>query len=96
MNDSFNKTITLKAGTSQSVEIPFICHPAPTASLSFKDGEVRDTARQLVVLDKENTKVSFKNCERRDTGSYSLELKNDFGKASVDIELIVLGKKCSR
>ena len=56
--DNFNDSLILKAGTSEKVSIPFICHPAPTMSLQFNEGDVRDAARMKATMDKSATQIN--------------------------------------
>ncbi len=82
----------MKAGSPATIEMPFTAHPQPQVSLAFKDGDVRDANRIKTVTVKNKTSFMMKDSERPDTGIYTIILENEFGKATVDITVTVLGK----
>ena len=82
----------MKAGTSESRDVPFIAHPQPKATLTFKGGDVRDSARIKPVITDNNARFVIDFGERPDTGDYEMTLENDFGKTSLTIKVTVLGK----
>ena len=88
----FSDSLTMKAATSETKDIPFNGHPQPTVNITFNDGDVRDTARILPKVSEKNIGFCVNDAERPDTGNYTLTLSNDFGKCSGTVKLIVLGE----
>ena len=82
----------MKAGTSESRDVPFIAHPQPKATLTFKGGDVRDSARIHPMLSDNLARFVIDFGERPDTGEYEMTLENDFGETSLSVKVIVLGK----
>ena len=89
---SFKDTITLKAGSSTSVPVPFSAHPAPKgASLAHNGAPVRDPKRALCRLDADKLTFDLKKVEKLDAGQYEMSVENEFGRGAVTIKVIVLG-----
>lgn len=88
----FNDQMIMKAGSSSSVDIPFVAHPQPTVSVQFEGGEVRDASRILTKLTENQSSFSVNKSERPDTGDYIITLENPFGKTTGTIKVQVLGE----
>ena len=82
----------MKAGTSESKDIPYYGHPLPEVTIAFNDGEVRDAKRIVTKVTDKQISLCFNDAERPDTGDYLLTLSNKFGKCSGTVKLTVLGK----
>jgi len=90
-DESFRETVTMKAGTSTTVDIAFTAHPQPEVELQFNGGSVRDSARTKAVVTDNHVSVVLENVERLDTGEYTLTLKNQCGTTTLTLKVIVLG-----
>jgi len=88
----YSDKLILKAGTSAVIEIPFVGSPLPEAKWQFKGGKLPDPKRFKVDTIVNMTSISMAKVVRADGGKYSVDLKNEFGKASVTIEVVVLDK----
>jgi hypothetical protein len=90
----YETSVTMKAGTTKSVEIPFSAHPAPQVTVAFQDGgAVRDTQRiKMAGVEERKSVLSFGDAERADSGVYTVTLANAHGKATATVTLTVLGK----
>ena len=87
------ETITLKAGASHVLELPFSANPMPkvkwtfngSAALPDKKRFTEETIRCLTTL--RMSKVT-----RKDAGLYKVELENVHGSTTYSVRLIVLGE----
>jgi hypothetical protein len=89
---AYKDKIILKAGQSLAIEIPFAGSPQPTAEWKYKGGKLPDARRFKVDTIANMTSMTMAKVIRSDTGKYSVNLANEFGKAIVDIEVVVLGE----
>ena len=92
LDDKFSDSIIMKAGTSETVNAPFTAYPSPKIVLTFKGGDVRDEKRISPKISEDQLVFSVQKAQRPDTGDYELTLENDFGKATLAINVLVLGK----
>lgn len=89
---SFKDKIILKAGSSTVIEIPFTGSPKPAATWQFKGGKLPDQKRFKVDTIVNMTSMTMSKVIRSDSGKYTVGLQNEFGKANVTIEVVVLGR----
>ena len=82
----------MKAGSSETSEMPFVAHPQPSITLTFNSGDVRDSSRIKVELAPSKTTFNISKSERPDSGEYTVVLENQYGKATLTIKVTVLGK----
>jgi hypothetical protein len=92
LDKNFKDTITLHAGKSQIVEIPFEGSPMPEVFWTFNDGAFTDETRIKADTVPSMTALSLGKVQRPDAGEYHLTIKNNFGTTDVIVTLIVLGK----
>ena len=90
-NHSYEDKIILKAGASTVIQIPFAGCPQPIADWKYKGGKLPDVKRFKADSIVNSTSLSMAKVVRSDAGKYSVDLKNDFGSATFNIELVVLG-----
>ena len=90
-NHSYEDKIILKAGASTVIQIPFAGCPQPIAEWKYKGGKLPDVKRFKADSIVNSTSLSMAKVVRSDAGKYSVDLKNDFGSATFNIELVVLG-----
>lgn len=89
---AFKDKIILKAGSSTAIEIPFVGCPQPSATWQFKGGKLPDPKRFKVDTIANMTSMTLAKAVRSDSGKYTINLQNEFGKANVTIEVVVLGR----
>jgi len=92
LDAAFTDTLILKAGSSSTTPLPFVAYPLPKSSVTFAGGAVRDDKRISCTIDKSKALFVLKKVEKPDAGEYTIVLENDFGKTTVTIKLVVLGK----
>ena len=88
----FSDKLTLYAGQSVAVEIPFGGSPQPTAQWQYKDGRLPDSRRFKEDTIKNMTSLTMSKVQRSDAGPYTLKLGNKYGESIFNITLVVLGK----
>lgn len=88
---SYKDKIILKAGQSTVIEIPFAGSPQPTAEWKYKGGKLPDAKRFKVDTIANMTSMTMAKVVRSDSGKFTVNLANEYGKAKVEIELVVLG-----
>ena len=89
--DKIQKTIYLKVGGGTAIEIPFSAYPMPDAEWKFKGGRLPDAKRMKTDMIIGMSSLVLSKVKRSDSGDYSIELENEFGKASVSVKVIVQG-----
>ena len=90
--DDSVKNITLKAGESKIIEIPIVGSPQPKATWQYKKGDLPDLKRYKTQTITNMTCLTLGKVRREESGPYTLTLENSLGKATVTINLTVLGK----
>ena len=84
--------MTLKAGSSAVIEMPFTANPQPKVTWSYNGGKFTDARRIKEDIIHNMTSLSLAKVVRNDSGSYKVTLENDHGTCSFTIKIIVLGK----
>ena len=92
MEEKYKETIVLKVGSSTVLEFPFSAHPMPKVKWTFKKKALpaskRITQETIVGM----TALTISKAVRKDSGTYSLTIENDFGKSTMSIKVIVIGE----
>jgi len=88
---AYKDKIILKAGQSTAIEIPFAGSPQPSAEWKYKGGKLPDARRFKVDTVANMTSMTLAKVVRSDGGKYTVNLANEHGKATVQIEVVVLG-----
>jgi len=94
-DSTFKDTLTLKAGTSTTASLTLAAYPVPSVTLTFNGGSVLDDKRVTFKLTDGKLSFVVQKVQKEDAGQYVLTVENQFGKATADITLIVLGE-CTR
>ncbi|KAJ8390911.1 hypothetical protein AAFF_G00098310 [Aldrovandia affinis] len=82
--------ITVKAGQTATIKIPFKGKPIPKVTW-YKDGiEITDDDRTTVERDGDSTTLVLHKCVREDSGALMLRLKSDCGTAIANLHLNVV------
>ncbi|XP_039206714.1 immunoglobulin superfamily member 22 [Crotalus tigris] len=84
--------VTVKAGQTAFINIPFKAKPLPKVTW-FKDGiEVTEEEKVTMERSHDQAMLTITKCMREDTGSIMLKLKSDCGSASAQLFLNVVDK----
>nr|XP_057932598.1 immunoglobulin superfamily member 22-like [Doryrhamphus excisus] len=82
--------VTVKAGQTATIKIPFKGKPPPKVTW-YKDGvEVVEGKRMKVERTADSTTLVINKCVREDSGAVVLRLKSDSGTATVNLHLNVI------
>lgn len=96
LSDEFHDSITLKAGASTVIEIPFVAIPKPTVKWTWRslvEGSVETSPRfspETAVAGM--TSIPLGKVKREDAGDYRVVISNELGEVSVTVRLIVMDK----
>uniref|UniRef100_A0A3B3R4Y6 Immunoglobulin superfamily member 22 n=1 Tax=Paramormyrops kingsleyae TaxID=1676925 RepID=A0A3B3R4Y6_9TELE len=84
--------VTVKAGQTAIIKIPFKGKPVPRVTW-YKDGiEVTGDARITLEREADSTTLALAKCVREDSGAIMLRLKSDCGTAIANMHLNVLDR----
>lgn len=99
LSDKFTDKLTLKAGSSAVLEIPFVASPKPTVKWTWQprlrpDSEPgpAQTPRFKADIVSGMTSLPLGRVKRDDAGDYAVVISNELGEVSVTVQLIVLDK----
>ena len=91
MEEKYKETVVLKVGASTVLELPFSAHPMPEVSWTYKKKPLALSKRLKVETIIGMTALTLSKAVRKDSGTYSLTLQNEFGKATLSVKVIVIG-----
>jgi len=91
-DDKYRHPITLKAGSTLTIEVPFSASPQPKVTWRFNGEPVRESRKCTMDVISNMTSVCVGRVTRADAGNYVLRLENRFGSVTLDVEVIVLDK----
>lgn len=88
------REITIKAGNTLHIHIPFTGTPKPALRWKKEDGEGEITTKGRFRVDTSGGEadLSIRETEREDSGIYILEAENEFGVQNVSAKVKVVGK----
>ncbi|CAH8650314.1 unnamed protein product [Schistosoma haematobium] len=95
ISDQFEDHITLKAGTTKILEIPFISSPKPKIKWTWApstDLTQEQTPRFKPDIVAGLTTLPLSRVKREDSGAYKVKISNDLGEISITIHVIVIDK----
>ena len=92
LDEKYKETVVIKVGSSTVIELPFSAHPMPEVSWVFKKKPLLTSKRIISETIVGMTALTISKAERKDSGTYSLTLQNEFGKATMTVKLMVIGK----
>lgn len=84
--------VVLKAGQMTIFEVPFSGWPVPVVTWMFNGAPLVTDKRVYEETISGISCIHVKNSKRTDTGIYSVEITNDLGTVSADIDLLVIDK----
>ena len=95
------REITIKAGNSLHIHIPFTGTPKPVLRWKKEDGDEEITTKGRFRVDTSGGEadLTIRETEREDSGIYILEAENEFGVQKVSAKVKVVGKSdniCSK
>ncbi|XP_014667689.1 PREDICTED: twitchin-like isoform X2 [Priapulus caudatus] len=90
--DEVKKGITVKAGETIKLEIPYRAIPAPEVTWTARGKPLVEDKRTKVDSNRHRTIMTVKDAIREDKGDFKLKLKNDEGEQSVTIPVNVIDK----
>ena len=92
LDKKYSSQIVLKAGQMTIFEVPFSGWPTPTVTWSFNGQPLVTDKRIQEETISGISCIHVKNSQRVDTGIYSVEIVNDLGTVSAEIDLLVVDK----
>ncbi len=90
--ESFEDTITLKAGASTVIEVPFVASPRPTINWSWKDDSPLPSRFKPDTAVAGLTSLPLAKVKSEDAGDYTVKIKNELGSVTLTVHLVVLDK----
>ena len=84
-------TLTLNAGASHVLELPFSANPMPKVTWTFNDASLPDAKRFKSQTIIGMTSLTMAKVVLKDAGNYKVTLENENGQATFTVKLIVLG-----
>ncbi len=94
--DKYKDAITILAGKSTIIEVPFSGAPQPSVTWHFNGGRLPDANRTTVETIYNYTTLTINRARLSDAGKYSLTLDNKHGKVTLEVKVKVLGEFLSR
>ena len=88
--ENFESHITMPAGTSKVIEVPFVANPKPDIKWTFGPEEKKPRFKTDVVAGL--TSISLGKVKREDSGPYKLTIKNEVGDNTFTLHVTVLDK----
>lgn len=92
VDKSFKESLTVHANKSVIIEVPFSGSPQPAVTWQYNNGRIPDPTRISWESIYGMTALTLSRARRADTGSYSLTLSNDHGKATLAVKVKVVDK----
>jgi len=92
LSENYAAGLTLHAGKSTVVEVPFTGAPQPAVAWKWNGQQLPDPLRTTVQTINDATSLTLTKVQRSDAGTYSLLLENNAGKATFAVKLKVIGQ----
>ena len=83
--------MTVKAGSSLALELPFTASPQPEVTWTWKGGRLPDRRRFKEDTIKNMTSLTMAKITKADVGDYSVTLSNKHGESTFTIKIAILG-----
>jgi len=91
-DEKYKAGLTLYAGKSTLIEVPFSGHPQPNITWQFNGGRLPDPSRIKEETAPNSTSLSLSKVKRSDAGTYSVALENSHGRAMWAVKIKVIDK----
>jgi len=92
LSENYAAGLTLHAGKSTVVEVPFTGAPQPSATWKWNGQHLPDPTRTTAQTLQDLTSLTLNRVQRSDAGTYSLLLENNTGKATFSVKVKVIGE----
>jgi hypothetical protein len=86
------KEITVRAGETLRITVPYQSSPKPTVNWSKVGEEIKENERTKYLQNFTECEIEVTNASLKDSGTYNCNLKNDFGSERVTIKVTVIDK----
>ncbi|GLH11531.1 Titin, partial [Gryllus bimaculatus] len=86
------KKIKVRAGEPINIQIPLSGAPIPTIDWTKNTTRLPESNRISMNTTSDSTQLRIEASTRKDSGKYTITAKNDYGRDSADIEVIVVDK----
>ncbi|XP_073811656.1 projectin protein bent isoform X33 [Musca autumnalis] len=86
------KPVKVRAGQTVKFDVDVKGEPAPTLIWTFKDVEVLPIEGIRIETEDYNTKITFLDVRRKESGKYKLTAENINGRDEAEVDVIVLDK----
>jgi hypothetical protein len=95
IDKKFQDKLTIKAGSSAIVEVPFTGSPMPQVTWTYNDKDLPDYKRTKDETIHGMTALTLSRLERKDSGTYKCLIENKHGSVTLGVHVTVLGEFCS-
>ena len=92
VDERYNAGLTIHAGKSTIIEVPFTSNPQPKVNWQFNNQRLPEPTRITEETIYNMTALTISRAKRTDTGTYSVGLENTNGKAILAVKVKVIGK----
>ena len=92
VSESYAAGLTLHAGKSTIIEVPFTGAPQPNVTWKWNGQQLPDPTRITAQTLHNVTTLTLNRVERSDAGTYNVVLENNSGKATFAVKVKVIGK----
>jgi len=92
LSENYAAGLTLHAGKSTIVEVPFTAAPHPSVTWKWNGQQLPDPTRTTAQTLHNVTSLTLNRIQRPDAGTYTLLLENNTGKATFAVKVKVIGE----
>ena len=92
LSENYGAGLTLHAGKSTVVEVPFTGAPQPSVTWKWNGQQLPDPTRTTAQTLHNATALTLNRVQRSDAGTYNLLLENSAGKATFAVKVKVIGE----
>ena len=86
----FQRTMTIRAGTTFHIDIPFKATPTPTVTWTCNNKTVTRSYRTSIDTNDYGTNLTVRTAERSDSGDYVIKASNKAGQDTVTVTVNVV------
>ena len=90
-SEKYDEVITLKAGTSKVIEVPFTGHPQPKVTWTCEGSPIKEKRIETETIVNMSC-LRLKGAKREDKGCYTVTMESEFGSCTRNYTVIVLGE----
>lgn len=93
VDEKYKTGLTINAGKSAVVEVPFTGNPQPKVTWQFNGQQLPDPTRIKEETIYNMTALTISRAKGSDAGTYSLSLENPNGRAMLSVKVKVIGER---